>query len=144
MIKLEEEIINKLLNAKDSIKIIVRFNDTDTMGAVHFKNYLVYFDDGFISFMKNIENPEDHAIKREIVFPVKNINILYENSANYGDHVIVETHIHELDDKSITFQHKIYRESDNVILANVECVRIVMELETKKLLNVKEFFIKFV
>ena len=138
------KIIKKLLNAKDSIKLIVRFNDTDAMGAVHFKNYLVYFDDGFINFMKNIENPEDHTIKSEIVFPVKKINIIYENSANYGDQVIVETCINELDDKSITFQHKIYKESDKVILANVECVRHVMELETKKLLNVKEFLIKFV
>ncbi|GAG82208.1 unnamed protein product, partial [marine sediment metagenome] len=41
----------RLLEAKDTTTIKVRFNDTDAMGVVHFKNYMVYFDDGFVSFM---------------------------------------------------------------------------------------------
>ena len=140
---MEESILNKLLSAKDSFKIKVRFNDTDH-GTVHFKYYLDYFNDGFISFMRDIENPVETPIHSGIIFPVRKINILYENPASFGDHVIVETKIKELEEKSITFIHKIYRESDKAILANVECVRSVMELETKKLLDVKKFFIDFV
>jgi len=140
---MEERILNKILSAKDSFQIKVRFNDTDH-GVVHFKNYLDYFHDGFISFMKNIENPVKTARQGGIIFPVKNLNIIYENPATFGDHVIVETKIKEIDEKSITFLHKIYRESDKAILANVECVRSVMELESKKVLDVKKFFIDFV
>ncbi len=140
---MEERILNKILSAKDSFEIKVRFNDT-YHGDVHFKNYLDYFNDGFISFMKDIENPVESAESSGIIFPVKKINIKYENPATFGDHVIVETKIKEIDDKSITFLHKIYRESDKAILANVECVRSVMELESKKFLNVKKFFIDFV
>ncbi|MHA1468633.1 MAG: acyl-CoA thioesterase [Promethearchaeota archaeon] len=140
---MEERILNKILNAKDSFEIKVRFNDTDH-GDVHFKNYLDYFNDGFISFMKDIENPVQTAGLSGIIFPVKNLIIKYENPATFGDHVIVETKIKEIDENSITFLHKIYRESDKGILANVECVRSVMELESKKLLNVKKFFIDFV
>ncbi len=140
---MEERILNKILSAKDSFEIKVRFNDT-YHGDVHFKNYLDYFNDGFISFMKDIENPVESAVSSGIIFPVKNINIKYENPATFGDHVIVETKIKEIDENSITFLHKIYRESDKAILANVECVRSVMELESKKLLDVKKFFIDFV
>ncbi len=140
---MEERILNKILSAKDSFEIKVRFNDT-YHGDVHFKNYLDYFNDGFISFMKNIENPVESAASSGIIFPVKKINIKYENPATFGDHVIVETKIKEIDENSITFLHKIYRESDKAILANVECVRSVMELESKKLLDVKKFFIDFV
>ncbi|MFX0073143.1 MAG: acyl-CoA thioesterase [Candidatus Hermodarchaeota archaeon] len=143
---MEEKILQIILSAEDSIRIKVRFNDTDAMGVVHFKNYLVYFDDGFVSFMNNIQNPlaVENAVKKGIVFPVKKIDITYENSAEFGDHVIVKTKIKNLGDKSITFLHDIYRESDDSLLAKVECIRLVMELETKKLLNVKKFFAEFV
>ncbi len=140
---MEERILNKILSAKDSFEIKVRFNDT-YHGDVHFKNYLDYFNDGFINFMKDIENPVQTAGLSGIIFPVKNLIIKYENPATFGDHVIVETKIKEIDENSITFLHKIYRESDKAILANVECVRSVMELESKKLLDVKKFFIDFV
>ena len=140
---MEDALLKELLNVEDSMGIKVRFNDT-YHGEVHFKNYLDYFNDGFISFMKDIENPVKTAGYSGIIFPVKNMNIIYENPATFGDHVIVETKIKEIDENSITFLHKIYRESDKPILANVECVRSVMDLETKKLLDVKKFFIDFV
>ena len=140
---MEERILNKILSAKDSFEIKVRFNDTDH-GIVHYKTYLDYFNDGFISFMRNIKNPVETATRSGIIFPVKNINIIYENPATFGDHVIVETRIKDIEEKSITFVHKIYRESDKAILANVSVIRCVMELETKKLLDVKKFFIDFV
>ena len=147
MMKLEEEKILKiLLSAEDSIKIKVRFNDTDAMGVVHFKNYLIYFDDGFISFMNNIKNPDtiENAVRSGIVFPVKKIEIVYEASAQFGDYILVKTRIKKIGDKSITFLHDLYREFDNVLLAKVECIRLVMELESKEIINVKKFFTEFV
>ncbi|GAH32726.1 unnamed protein product, partial [marine sediment metagenome] len=71
-------------------------------------------------------------------------DIEYEESAKFGEHVIVKTHIKSIGDTSITFLHEIYRESDNALLAKVECVRLVMELESKNLLNVQQFFSKLV
>ena len=134
----------RILHVKDTVRIKVRFNDTDAMGVVHFKNYLVYFDDGFVNFMRAIENPVEPAVKSGIVFPVKKIDIVYEDSAKFGDYVIVETSIKEFGKKSITFQHKIFRESDNTLLADVECVRLVMELNSQKLLDITKFFLEFV
>ncbi|MFX0058273.1 MAG: hypothetical protein ACFE85_13050 [Candidatus Hodarchaeota archaeon] len=39
VIKLDEKLKEKLLNTKDIIRVKVRFNDTDSMGIVHFKKY---------------------------------------------------------------------------------------------------------
>ncbi len=138
-----EAFIERILHAKDTVRIKVRFNDTDAMQVVHFKNYLVYFDDGFVNFMRAVENPVEPAVKSGIVFPVKKITITYENSAKFGDYVIVETNIKEIGEKSMTFQHKIFRESDNTLLADVECVRLVMELNSQQLLDVKKFFLEY-
>lgn len=143
---MEETLLKELLKVEDSIEIKVRFNDTNAMGIVNFQNYLAYFDEGFISFMNNIQDPlaVENALKSGIVFPVRKINIEYENTAEFGDHVIVKTRITKIGENSINFLHNIYRESDNALLAKIECIRSVMELISKKILNVNEFFNKFV
>jgi YbgC/YbaW family acyl-CoA thioester hydrolase len=143
---MEDGLLKELLNAEDSLEIIVRFNDIDARGTVHFKEYLDYFEDGFVSFMNNIQDPlaVENALKSGIVFPVKKLDIEYESSAEFGDHIIVKTRIKRIGNDSISFFHDMYRESDNVLLAKVECVRLVMESESKKLVNVKQFFSEFV
>ncbi|MHA1478712.1 MAG: acyl-CoA thioesterase [Promethearchaeota archaeon] len=115
------------------------------MGIVHFKNYMVYFDDGFVSFMNNILSPKriEDSVHEGTVFGVKKVEITYEGSAKFGDYVIVETQIKEIGTSSITFQHEIFRESGYVPIAKVECVRLAMELKTNKLLNVIDFFANY-
>ena len=145
MINLDEKLIEKLLNTKDVTRVKVRFNDTDSMGIVHFKNYLIYFDDGFVSFMNRILSPRriEETVHEGIVFGVKKVEILYEGIAKFGDYVNVETKIVKLGSSSITFHHDLFREYDNTLLAKVDCVRLVMELKTNKLLNVEAFFNKY-
>ena len=73
MTDIKEDIKEKILKARDLIRIKVRFNDTDAMGIVHFINYLIYFDDGFVNFMRNVENPVESAVQSGIAFPVGKI-----------------------------------------------------------------------
>ena len=134
----------RLLNHEDQCKIKVRFNDTDMMGIVHFKNYMVYFDDGFVSFMNSLLSPKriEDTVHEGTAFGVKKVEITYQGSAKFGDYVIVETKIKKIGTSSITFQHEIFRESDKTLIASVECVRLAMELNTNGLLNVADFFVK--
>jgi acyl-CoA thioester hydrolase len=142
---MDENLKKRILNIVDRTKVKVRFNDTDSMGIVHFKNYLVYFDDGFVSFMNNLLSPIriEETVQKGTVFGVKKVDITYEGTAKFGDYVIVETKIIKLGKSSIIFHHKLFRESDDTLLAKVDCVRLVMDLETNKLLNVDTFFNKY-
>ena len=141
MMDSEEELKIKLLNHEDTTRVKVRFNDTDAMGVVHFKNYMVYFDDGFVSFMNSIRNKKriEEMIHEGLACGIKHIGITYEGSAKFGDYIIVETRIKKLGNKSITFSHRLLKESDKELLARVECVRFVLNLKTNKLLNIFEF-----
>ena len=134
----------RLLNHKDQCRIKVRFNDTDMMGIVHFKNYMIYFDDGFVSFMNSLLSPKriEDTVHEGTAFGIKKVEITYQGSAKFGDYVIVESQIKKIGTSSITFQHEIYQESDRNLIASVECVRLAMELNTNKLLNVVDFFEK--
>ena len=142
---MKNNIIEKLIEVKDRTRIKVRFNDTDMMGIVHFKNYMVYFDDGFVSFMNSVLSPKriEDTVHEGTVFGIKKVEIIYKGSAKFGDYVIVETRIKEIETSSITFQHEIFREIEKVLIANVECVRLAMELKTNKLLNVIDFFANY-
>ena len=142
---MDEKITQRLLNLKDRARVKVRFNDTDAMGIVHFKNYMVYFDDGLVSFMNNILSPKrvEETVLEGIAFGVKMVNIVFEGSVKFGDFVIVETSIKKIGTSSLTFLHNLYRETDNVLIANVECVRLAMEVSKNNLINVDDFFLKY-
>lgn len=142
---MKAQFISKLLKKKDKKRVKVRFNDTDAMGIVHFKNYLVYFDDGFVSFMNNVLTPKriEETVNEGFAFGVKKVDITYEGSAKFGDYIIVETYIKEIGNSSIMFHHDLFRESDNKLIASVNCVRLVMELRTNKLVNLNDFFTKY-
>jgi len=142
---MEPKFMSKLLKIKDKTRVKVRFNDTDAMGIVHFKNYLVYFDDGFVSFMNNFLAPKriEDTVHEGFVFGVKKVDITYHGSVGFGDYVLVETHITEIGNSSVTFHHDIFRESDNKLIATIICIRLVMELRTNKLVKVNDFFTKY-
>lgn len=136
------EIQKQILNHRDSTQVKVRFNDTDAMGIVHFKNYMVYFDDGFVSFMNSIggNRPIEEFIYEDIALGVKHVDISYENTAKFGDYIIVNTKIEKIGNKSFTFLHELFRESDGKRVALVKATRFVMDLKLKRLRKVLPFF----
>ncbi|TFF99263.1 MAG: acyl-CoA thioesterase [Promethearchaeota archaeon] len=136
----------RLLEHQDITKVKVRFNDTDAMGIVHFKNYMVYFDDGFVSFMNSLEGkqPVEQFIHQGLALGVKHVDITYEKPATFGDYILVKTNIDKIGNKSLTFYHELSRESDGEIVAIVKATRFVMDLKTNKLRNVMSFFKNFI
>ena len=139
------EIKNRILSHQDTTRVKVRFNDTDAMGIVHFKNYMVYFDDGFVSFMNSIggNKPVEQFIDEGIGIGVKHVDITYENVAKFGDYIHVRTSIEKIGNKTFTFLHELFRESDNERVAVVKATRFIMDIETKKLRDVLPFFKEF-
>lgn len=137
-----DKLKNKLLAHQNRTKIKVRFNDTDAMGIVHFMNYMMYFDDGFVSFMNSLNGSKKIAdmIYENLAFGVKNVNITYERPAKFGDYLIVSTIIEKIGKSSITFSHEIFRESNNEKLAVIMTVRFVLNLSTNQLMDILDFF----
>ena len=106
---------------------------------------MVYFDDGFVSFMNNLLSPKrvEETVLEGTAFGVKSVNIVYQGSAKFGDYIIVETRIKKIGTSSLTFLHDLYREADNSLVAKVECVRLAMEVDKNKLVEVDDFFSKY-
>lgn len=140
-----EDVKERFLKIIDTTRVMVRFNDTDAIGTIHFKNYMVYFDDGFVSLMNNIAHPRriEDTIKDGIANGVKHVDITYEGDAKYGDYILVESQIKEISNKSIIFHHEIYKELDKTLLAVVDCERYFIDLKTNEWLDASEFLLNF-
>ncbi len=145
MTEIRDDVFERFLKIKDTTRVKIRFNDTDAMGIIHFKNYMVYFDDGFVSLMDNIGHPRriEDVIKDGIGCGVKHVDITYEAAARYGDYIIVESQIKNINSNSITFHHEIYKEQDKILLARVDCTRYFIDLKNNELIDASEFLLTF-
>jgi len=121
--------IRKISN---STEVIVRFSDTDAMGVVHFNRYYIFFEDGFIAFMKALGLHEDTR-KKQIVFPVVESHCKYDASARFGDILEVITRLDNFSNHSFRCVHEVHRKADGKLLASGTVVRVCYSLDEKKI-----------
>jgi len=136
----DKQIKEKLRGIEDYIEVAVRAEDVDFMSIVHFNEYLNYFDFGFVSITSKLNFNVFESVKRGIVFPVKKVEIEYTNSAIFGDIIKVHSRLLKIGNNSMTFNHECYRKSDNVLLTKGVMVRLIMDMNTNKLIKISDFF----
>ena len=138
----EQVIIDKLLGIEDFKEIEVRVDDTDLMQVVHSNKYLNYFDDGFISFVQKLNKNCGELHKEGIVFPVRKVEIEYLRSATFGDKIIIHTRVIKVGNTSITLGMDCYKnnKSKDTLLVKGIIVRLIMDMNTNKLIKITDFF----
>ncbi len=138
----EQKIIDKLLGIDDFHELTVRVDDTDLMQVVHANKYLNYFDDGFISFTSKLNKDCGALHKQGIVFPVRKIEVEYINSATFGDNILIHTRVIKVGNTSITLAMNCYKntKSKDTLLVKGIIVRLIMNINGKKLIKITDFF----
>ena len=138
----EMKIIDKLLGIEDFHVIPVRVSDTDLMSVVHSNSYLNYFDEGFISFTSKLNKDCGALHKDGIVFPVRKVEIEYVKSATFGDNILIHTRVTKVGNTSITLATDCYKntKSKENLLVKATIVRLIMDMNTNKLIKITDFF----
>jgi acyl-CoA thioester hydrolase len=95
----------------------VIYGDTDQMGVVYYANYLRWFERGRSEFLRQIGLPYSTIEQQGYHFPVVEVSCRYIQSARYDDVVRIETELVDLGRASLSFAYRIYRESDQCLLA---------------------------
>lgn len=95
----------------------VIYGDTDQMGVVYYANYLRWFERGRSEFLRQIGLPYSTIEQQGYHFPVVEVSCRYTQSARYDDVVRIETELVDLGRASLSFAYRIYRESDQCLLA---------------------------
>jgi acyl-CoA thioester hydrolase len=95
--------------ARSTLRLRVRFCDTDLMGIVHHANYLEYFEAGRVEWLRRRGvNYADWAA-RGLHLPVVDASLKYRAPARFDDEIDVETTLGELRAASLRFDYRVTR-----------------------------------
>ena len=138
----EKKIIEYLLDVEDFKEIEVRVDDTDLMQVVHANKYLNYFDETFVSFLQKLNKNCGALSKKGIVFPVRKCTIEYDKSAAFGDRILLHTRMIKVGNTSMTLSIDCYKnkKAKDSFLVNGVVVRLILDMNSNKLIKITEFF----
>jgi len=89
--------------------IIVRYAETDQMGAVHHASYVIYFEAARVEHMKSIRAPYHELEKRGIFLPVVELSTRYYRSARFGDELVMRSRLFPVQGIRLRVEYELYR-----------------------------------
>ncbi|MCH5584351.1 acyl-CoA thioesterase [Shimazuella sp. AN120528] len=113
-------------------EIRVRYQETDQMGVVYHANYLVWFEVGRTSLIRELGYSYTGLEAKGLLLPVVDVGAQFRRSAKYDDVVMVETSIKELGPSKIVFEYSIRRKSDGQLLATGHTKHLWVTKEMKR------------
>lgn len=96
----------------------VPFYDTDAMGIVHHANYLRYFEDGRVEWLRHRGIDYSKLANNGIHLAVVESSVRHLRPARFDDALTIETRLHELRHLSLRFAYKIINSSTGEELAS--------------------------
>ncbi|MCW3070989.1 MAG: 4-hydroxybenzoyl-CoA thioesterase [Bacteroidetes bacterium] len=133
----EKTIIHTLSSRTE---VLVRFSEVDALGIVWHGHYLKFFEDGREAFGKQYKLGYLDMYREKFASPLVNINVDYKKTVQYGDSVIIETTFINSPAAKIIFNYKIYRSSDNELVAKGESTQVFMNLQHELYITLPPFF----
>ena len=113
-------------------QVRVRYAETDAQGIVHNSNYFIWFEVGRSELCrsrgfsyKQVEEQQD------AVMVVAEAYCRYKSPAYYEDVLTIRTKVGEVRSRSIAFVYEVYREADDIVLAEGETLHVVTDREQK-------------
>jgi acyl-CoA thioester hydrolase len=121
-------------------EVPVRFSEVDALGIVWHGHYLKFFEDGRESFGKQYKLGYLDIYKEKFATPLININVDFKKTVKYGDSVIIETTFINSPASKIIFNYKVYRTSDNELVATGESTQVFITLDHQLYITIPPFF----
>jgi len=128
---------------KDRTEVKVRFGEVDSMGIVWHGNYVKYIEEGRESFGKKYGISYLDIYANDVMAPVVNMNIDFKKQVQYGDILIVETEFVDHAAAKIIFNFKIFRKSDNELVATAQSTQVFIDMNKEMILYPPDFFVEW-
>lgn len=123
----------------ETIKVNVRYAETDQMGFVYYGNYAQYLELGRVALMKKAGISYRDLEEQGIGLPVKSLHIDYKKAARYDDEITILTQVKSMPSNRIRFDYSIFLE--NELLIEAETTLFFMSLSSGKPMRPPKFFI---
>lgn len=127
----------------DRTEVKVRFGEVDSMGIVWHGNYVKYLEEGRESFGKKYGISYMDIYSNNVMAPVVNMNVDFKKQVAYGEILIIETEFIDTPAAKIIFDFRVYRKSDNELVATAQSTQVFIDMDYKMLLYPPEFAINW-
>ena len=99
-------------------RLRVRYAETDQMGVAYHANYLVWMELGRVEWCRAAGlRYRDMEQQDGILLVVAEAHCRYTSPARYDDEVIVRTTVRDAHPRMVTFEYRLERAGDGVLLA---------------------------
>ena len=123
-----------------TIRIKVRYCETDQMGLVHHGSYINYFEEARISWISNLGFSYSDMEKSGIILPVSKLNVSYLRPAYFDDDLVVNVELAELPTSRLIFNYTI-KNKDEVVVTGTT-VLAFLNKETKKPVRCPDYMLE--
>ena len=123
-----------------SIKIKVRYCETDQMGLVHHGSYVNYFEEARIAWISNLGFSYSEMEKTGIILPVSKLNVSYLRPAYFDNDLLVSVELAELPTSRLIFNYTIKKEEEVVVKGTT--VLAFLNKETKKPVKCPDYMLE--
>lgn len=89
--------------------IAVRYAETDRMGVAHHSSYLLWFELARTGLLREAGKPYRALEEEGVLLPVVEFGCRFFRSADYDDHLSIETAVREMRSRVITFDYRVLR-----------------------------------
>lgn len=124
-----------------TIKIRVRYGETDAMGVVYYGNYPLYLEQGRTEWLRDIGYTYKGLEDTGVLLPVTQLKIDYKHPASYDDLITVSTRLKELPTAKITFLYEAHNQ-DKRLLCKAETTLAFIDKNTGKIRRVPDYLIE--
>lgn len=115
----------------------VAYYETDMMGIVHHSNYIRWFEEARIEFLRYADLSYRTMEDENIQIPVVSVSCKYKTPAVFDDEVVIQTSIKKYNGIVAEIQYNVIRNSDNAELVTGESSHCFVDKETFKPVNLK-------
>jgi acyl-CoA thioester hydrolase len=118
----------------------VRFSEIDALGIVWHGHYLKFFEDGREAFGRQYGLSYLDIYGNGFATPLVNIQVDFKKTVKYGDSIFIDTAFVNSPAAKIIFHYKLYRASDNELVASGESIQVFMNLQHELFITNPDFF----
>ncbi len=122
------------------IEFPVRFSEVDLMQIVWHGNYIKYMEEGREDFGRKYGISYMQIRDHGYMAPLVKVTCEFKKTVAYEDRIIVETRFIDHDAAKITYAFRIYRASDNELVATGESVQVFLDMNRELVLTNPPFF----
>ena len=111
----------------------VKFYETDGMKVVHHANYLRYFEEARVEYLREGGLDLNELMDEGIVFPIVEVSVKYHQSAHYDEVLLVKTYLRRVDRARLDIDYEVVSEKTGMLLTTGHTVNTYTDMESGRI-----------